>query len=58
MSPVETKKAKRRKNKKVARSPAKAPIEGVGMSTRVGSANPSSRQNEKVQNQVLFLGPR
>ncbi|CAN7938906.1 unnamed protein product [Ixodes hexagonus] len=47
MSPVETKKAKRRKNKKVARSPAKDPIEGVGMSTRVGSANPSSHQNEK-----------
>lgn len=47
MSPVETKKAKRRKNKKVGPSPAQDPIEGVGMSTRVGSANPSSHQNEK-----------
>lgn len=31
----------------MARLPAKDPIEGVGMSTGVGSANPSSRQNEK-----------
>ncbi|XP_075528557.1 uncharacterized protein LOC142560377 isoform X2 [Dermacentor variabilis] len=47
MSPAETKKTKRRKNKKVARSPGKEQIEGVGMSSEVGSANPCIGQNSK-----------
>lgn len=47
MSPAETKKTKRRKNKKVARSPGKEQIEGVGMSSEVGSANPCIGQNAK-----------
>ncbi|KAL1439977.1 hypothetical protein MTO96_009801 [Rhipicephalus appendiculatus] len=47
MSPAETKKTKRRKNKKVARSPGKEQIEGVGMSSDVGSANPCIGQNAK-----------
>lgn len=47
MSPAETKKTKRRKNKKMARSPGKEQIEGVGMSSEVGSANPCIGQNAK-----------
>uniref|UniRef100_A0A1E1XDR9 FAM193 C-terminal domain-containing protein n=1 Tax=Amblyomma aureolatum TaxID=187763 RepID=A0A1E1XDR9_9ACAR len=47
MSPAETKKTKRRKNKKVARSTGKEQIEGVGMSAGVGSANPCIGQNAK-----------
>lgn len=47
MSPAETKKNKRRKNKKVARSPGKERIEGEGMSSDVGSANPCIGQSGK-----------
>ncbi|XP_064466285.1 protein FAM193A-like [Ornithodoros turicata] len=47
MSPAETKKAKRRKNKKVARSPARDLIEGVGMNSEVDNTDTSRLQNEQ-----------
>lgn len=47
MSPAETKKTKRRKNKRVAPSSGKEQLEGVGMSSGVGSVNPCIGQNAK-----------
>ncbi|KAK8776613.1 hypothetical protein V5799_030040 [Amblyomma americanum] len=60
MSPAETKKTKRRKNKKVARPTGKEQIEGVGMSAGVGSANPCIGQSAKdagVHDLTLSVSP-